>query len=95
MSEIHGLFRQHGLLSGSSVTVLTGFLFSPTSLFLRSLAIRVSGWSPPGGLDPQDKSPDSLPVLGDRWSGAVVRRVLSGPGSARTEHKEVRCLLLI
>lgn len=56
----------------------------------RSLAIRVSGWSPPGGLDPQDKSPDSLPVLGDRWSGAVVRRVLSGPGSARTEPKEPR-----
>lgn len=56
----------------------------------RSLAIRVSGWSPPGGLDPQDKSPDSLPVLGDRWSGAAVRRVLSGPGSARTEPKEPR-----
>ncbi|XP_031204681.1 caspase recruitment domain-containing protein 10 isoform X1 [Mastomys coucha] len=56
----------------------------------RSLAIRVSGWSPPGGLDSQDKSPDSLPVLGDRWSGAVVRRVLSGPGSARTEQKEPR-----
>ncbi|XP_052017095.1 caspase recruitment domain-containing protein 10 isoform X3 [Apodemus sylvaticus] len=56
----------------------------------RSLAIRVSGWSPPGGLDPQDKSPDSLPVLGDRWSGAVVRRVLSGPGSAGTEQKEPR-----
>lgn len=56
----------------------------------RSLAIRVSGWSPPGGLDPQDKSPDSLPVLGDRWSGSVVRRVLSGPGSARTEQKEPR-----
>lgn len=56
----------------------------------RSLAIRVSGWSPPGGLDPQDKSPDSLPVLGDRWSGAAVRRVLSGPGSARMEPKEPR-----
>lgn len=56
----------------------------------RSLAIRVSGWSPPGALDPQDKSPDSLPVLGDRWSGAAVRRVLSGPGSARTEPKEPR-----
>lgn len=58
----------------------------------RSLAIRVSGWSPPAGLDPQDKSPDSMPGLGDRWSGAVVRRVLSGPGSARTEQKEVRSL---
>ncbi|XP_021039347.1 caspase recruitment domain-containing protein 10 [Mus caroli] len=57
----------------------------------RSLAIRVSGWSPPAGLqDPQDKSPDSMPGLGDRWSGAVVRRVLSGPGSARTEQKEPR-----
>ncbi|XP_021509697.2 caspase recruitment domain-containing protein 10 isoform X2 [Meriones unguiculatus] len=59
-------------------------------LLNRSLAIRVSGWSPPGGLEPQDKSPESLPVLGDRWSGAVVRRVLSGPGSARTEQKEPR-----
>ncbi|KAL1767104.1 caspase recruitment domain-containing protein 10 [Sigmodon hispidus] len=59
-------------------------------LLNRSLAIRVSGWSPSGGLDPQDKSPDSLPVLGDRWPGAVVRRVLSGPGSARTEQKEAR-----
>ncbi|XP_050021672.1 caspase recruitment domain-containing protein 10 isoform X3 [Alexandromys fortis] len=59
-------------------------------LLNRSLAIRVSGWSPSGGLEPQDKSPDSLPVLGDRWSGAVVRRVLSGPGSARTEQKEPR-----
>ncbi|XP_051015894.1 caspase recruitment domain-containing protein 10 isoform X2 [Acomys russatus] len=59
-------------------------------LLNRSLAIRVSGWSPPGGLEPQDKSPDSLPGLGDRWSGAVVRRVLSGPGSARTEQKEPR-----
>ncbi|XP_038935188.1 caspase recruitment domain-containing protein 10 isoform X4 [Rattus norvegicus] len=60
------------------------------SLLELSLAIRVSGWSPSGGLDPQDKSPDSLPILGDRWSGAVVRRVLSGPGSARTEQKEPR-----
>ncbi|XP_040610114.1 caspase recruitment domain-containing protein 10 isoform X2 [Mesocricetus auratus] len=59
-------------------------------LLNRSLAIRVSGWSPSGGLDLQDKSPDSLPVLGDRWSGTVVRRVLSGPGSARTEQKEPR-----
>ncbi|XP_052604252.1 caspase recruitment domain-containing protein 10 isoform X1 [Peromyscus californicus insignis] len=59
-------------------------------LLNRSLAIRVSGWSPSGGLEPQDRSPDSLPVLGDRGSGAVVRRVLSGPGSARTEQKEPR-----
>lgn len=78
------------LLSRYSVTVLTGLLVPLPSFCLRSLAIRVSGWSPPGGLDPQDKSPDSLPVVGDRWSGAVVRRVLSGPGSARTEPKEVR-----
>nr|XP_045008759.1 caspase recruitment domain-containing protein 10 isoform X2 [Jaculus jaculus] len=56
----------------------------------RSLAIRVSGWSPPGGPEPQDKGPDSLSLLGDRWSGTVVRRVLSGPGSARTEHREPR-----
>ncbi|XP_075863118.1 caspase recruitment domain-containing protein 10 [Microcebus murinus] len=57
--------------------------------FNRSLAIRVSGRSPPGGPEPQDKGPDSLPLLGDRWSGAV-RRVLSGPGSARVEPRESR-----
>ncbi|XP_047406812.1 caspase recruitment domain-containing protein 10 isoform X1 [Sciurus carolinensis] len=57
-------------------------------LLNRSLAIRVSGWSPPGGPEAQDKSPDGLSFLGDRWSGAVVRRVLSGPGSARTEPRE-------
>ncbi|XP_029410964.1 caspase recruitment domain-containing protein 10 isoform X2 [Nannospalax galili] len=56
----------------------------------RSLAIRVSGWSPPGGPELQDRGADSLPFLGDRWSGGVVRRVLSGPGSARTEQKEPR-----
>ncbi|XP_053439978.1 caspase recruitment domain-containing protein 10 isoform X2 [Nycticebus coucang] len=55
----------------------------------RSLAIRVSGRSPPGGPEPQDKGPDGLSLLGDRWSGAV-RRVLSGPGSARTEPRESR-----
>lgn len=55
-------------------------------LINRSLAIRVSGWSPPGG----PESPDCLSLLGDRWSGAVVRRVLSGPGSARTEPREPR-----
>ncbi|OWK03882.1 hypothetical protein Celaphus_00014110, partial [Cervus elaphus hippelaphus] len=59
-------------------------------LFSRSLAIRVSGWSPPGGPEPQDKGPDSLSFLGDSWSGAVVRRVLSGPGSARVEPREPR-----
>ncbi|XP_077024868.1 caspase recruitment domain-containing protein 10 isoform X2 [Tamandua tetradactyla] len=59
-------------------------------LFNRSLAIHVSGWSPPGGPEPQDKSPDSLPFLGDSWPGAVVRRVLSGPGSARVESRETR-----
>uniref|UniRef100_A0A8C2NBR9 Caspase recruitment domain-containing protein 10 n=1 Tax=Capra hircus TaxID=9925 RepID=A0A8C2NBR9_CAPHI len=59
-------------------------------LFNRSLAIRVSGWSPPGGPEPQDKGPDSLSFLGDSWSGAVVRRVLSGPGSARVEPREPR-----
>ncbi|XP_037703527.1 caspase recruitment domain-containing protein 10 isoform X2 [Choloepus didactylus] len=58
--------------------------------FNRSLAIRVSGWSPPGGPDSQDKSPDGLPFLGDSWSGAVVRRVLSGPGSAKAESCEPR-----
>ena len=50
----------------------------------------MSGWSPPGGPEPQDKGPDSLSFLGDSWSGAVVRRVLSGPGSARVEPREVR-----
>ncbi|XP_070310021.1 caspase recruitment domain-containing protein 10 isoform X1 [Odocoileus virginianus] len=59
-------------------------------LFNRSLAIRVSGWSPPGGPESQDKGPDSLSFLGDSWSGAVVRRVLSGPGSARVEPREPR-----
>uniref|UniRef100_A0A4W2F092 Caspase recruitment domain family member 10 n=1 Tax=Bos indicus x Bos taurus TaxID=30522 RepID=A0A4W2F092_BOBOX len=59
-------------------------------LFNRSLAIRVSGWNPPGGPEPQDKGPDSLSFLGDSWSGAVVRRVLSGPGSARVEPREPR-----
>uniref|UniRef100_A0A2K6P587 Caspase recruitment domain-containing protein 10 n=1 Tax=Rhinopithecus roxellana TaxID=61622 RepID=A0A2K6P587_RHIRO len=56
----------------------------------RSLAIRVSGRSPPGGPEPQDKGPDGLSFYGDRWSGAVVRRVLSGPGSARMEPREQR-----
>ncbi|XP_015338221.1 caspase recruitment domain-containing protein 10 [Marmota marmota marmota] len=56
----------------------------------RSLAIRVSGWSPPGGPEAQDKGSDGLSFLGDRWSGAVVRRVLSGPGSARTEPRELK-----
>uniref|UniRef100_A0A5F9D459 Caspase recruitment domain-containing protein 10 n=1 Tax=Oryctolagus cuniculus TaxID=9986 RepID=A0A5F9D459_RABIT len=59
-------------------------------LINRSLAIRVSGWSPPGGPESPDRGPDCLSLLGDRWSGAVVRRVLSGPGSARTEPREVR-----
>ncbi|KAM4883326.1 caspase recruitment domain-containing protein 10 [Thomomys bottae] len=59
-------------------------------LFNRSLAIRMSGWSPPGGPESQDKSPENLSFLGDRWSGAVVRRVLSGPGSAGTEPREPR-----
>uniref|UniRef100_A0A2K5DMR3 Caspase recruitment domain-containing protein 10 n=1 Tax=Aotus nancymaae TaxID=37293 RepID=A0A2K5DMR3_AOTNA len=59
----------------------------------RSLAIRVSGRSPPGGPEPQDKGPDGLSFYGDRWSGAVVRRVISGPGSARMEPREVRALL--
>ncbi|XP_004589585.2 caspase recruitment domain-containing protein 10 [Ochotona princeps] len=59
-------------------------------LLNRSLAIRVSGWSPPGGPESPDKGSDCLPFLGDRWSGAVVRRVLSGPGSARTESQEPR-----
>ncbi|XP_006890282.1 PREDICTED: caspase recruitment domain-containing protein 10 [Elephantulus edwardii] len=59
-------------------------------LFNRSLAIRLSGWNPPGGPEPQDKSLDSLSLLGDSWSGSVVRRVLSGPGSARTEPGEPR-----
>ncbi|XP_020018203.2 caspase recruitment domain-containing protein 10 isoform X1 [Castor canadensis] len=56
-------------------------------LLNRSLAFRVSGWSPPG-LEPQVKVSDSLSFLGDRWSGAAVRRVLSGPGSAKTELRE-------
>ncbi|XP_071465607.1 caspase recruitment domain-containing protein 10 isoform X2 [Marmota flaviventris] len=56
----------------------------------RSLAIRVSGWSPPGGPEAQDKGSDGLSFLGDGWSGAVVRRVLSGPGSARTEPRELK-----
>nr|XP_051697101.1 caspase recruitment domain-containing protein 10 isoform X2 [Oryctolagus cuniculus] len=59
-------------------------------LINRSLAIRVSGWSPPGGPESPDRGPDCLSLLGDRWSGAVVRRVLSGPGSARTEPRELR-----
>ncbi|XP_021114692.1 caspase recruitment domain-containing protein 10 isoform X5 [Heterocephalus glaber] len=59
-------------------------------LLNRSLAIRMSGWSSPGGPESQDKGPDGLPFRGDRWSGAVVRRVLSGPGSARTEPREPR-----
>ncbi|XP_053775515.1 caspase recruitment domain-containing protein 10 isoform X1 [Desmodus rotundus] len=58
-------------------------------LFNRSLAIHVSGRSPPGGPEPQDRGPDGLPFPGDSWSGAVVRRVLSGPGSARVEPREV------
>ncbi|XP_059537590.1 caspase recruitment domain-containing protein 10 isoform X1 [Myotis daubentonii] len=58
----------------------------------RSLAIQVSGRSPPGGPEPQDRGPDGLPLLGDSWSGTVVRRVLSGPGSAaaRVEPREPR-----
>uniref|UniRef100_A0A8C9KMK4 Caspase recruitment domain family member 10 n=1 Tax=Panthera tigris altaica TaxID=74533 RepID=A0A8C9KMK4_PANTA len=59
-------------------------------LLNRSLAIRVSCRSPPGGPEPQDKGPDGLSFLGDSWSGAVVRRVLSGPGSARGEPREPR-----
>ncbi|XP_033260900.1 caspase recruitment domain-containing protein 10 isoform X1 [Orcinus orca] len=59
-------------------------------LLNRSLAIRLSGWSPPGGPEPQDKGLDGLSFLGDSWSGAVVRRVLSGPGSARVEPREPR-----
>ncbi|XP_071075154.1 caspase recruitment domain-containing protein 10 isoform X2 [Dasypus novemcinctus] len=58
--------------------------------FNRSLAIPVSGWSPPGGPESQDKSPDGLPFTGDSWSGVVVRRVLSGPGSARADSREPR-----
>lgn len=50
----------------------------------------MSGRSPPGGPEPQDKGPDGLSFFGDSWSGAVVRRVLSGPGSARGESREVR-----
>ncbi|CAD7677172.1 unnamed protein product [Nyctereutes procyonoides] len=59
-------------------------------LLNRSLAIRVSCRSPPGGPEPHDKGPDGLSFLGDSWSGAVVRRVLSGPGSARAEPREPR-----
>ncbi|XP_070455814.1 caspase recruitment domain-containing protein 10 isoform X1 [Equus przewalskii] len=59
-------------------------------LLNRSLAIRVSGRSPPGGPEPQDKGPDGLSFFGDSWSGAVVRRVLSGPGSAQGESREPR-----
>uniref|UniRef100_A0A452UKA6 Caspase recruitment domain family member 10 n=1 Tax=Ursus maritimus TaxID=29073 RepID=A0A452UKA6_URSMA len=59
-------------------------------LLNRSLAIRVSCRSPPGGPESQDKGPDGLSFLGDSWSGAVVRRVLSGPGSARVESREPR-----
>ncbi|XP_073069960.1 caspase recruitment domain-containing protein 10 [Manis javanica] len=67
-----------------------GFLARGCGLDLlnRSLAIRVSGRSPPGGPEPQDKGPDGLSFLGDSWSGAMVRRVLSGPGSARAEPRE-------
>ncbi|KAM8779454.1 caspase recruitment domain-containing protein 10 isoform 2-T2 [Rhynchonycteris naso] len=61
---------------------------SGVDLFNRSLAIQVSGRSPPGGPEPQDRSPDGLPFLGDSWSGTVVRRVLSGPGSAKVEPRE-------
>uniref|UniRef100_A0A8C7A691 Caspase recruitment domain-containing protein 10 n=1 Tax=Neovison vison TaxID=452646 RepID=A0A8C7A691_NEOVI len=59
-------------------------------LINRSLAIRVSCRSPPGGPESHDKGPDGLSFLGDSWSGAVVRRVLSGPGSARVESRETR-----
>ncbi|XP_039733679.1 caspase recruitment domain-containing protein 10 isoform X2 [Pteropus medius] len=60
-------------------------------LLNRSLAIQVSGRSPPGGPETQDRGSDGLPFLGDSWSGAtVVRRVLSGPGSARVEPREPR-----
>nr|XP_036862052.1 caspase recruitment domain-containing protein 10 [Manis javanica] len=67
-----------------------GFLARGCGLDLlnRSLAIRLSGRSPPGGPEPQDKGPDGLSFLGDSWSGAMVRRVLSGPGSARAEPRE-------
>ncbi|XP_054430486.1 caspase recruitment domain-containing protein 10 [Pteronotus mesoamericanus] len=58
--------------------------------FNRSLAIQVSGRSPPGGPEPQDRGPDGLSFLVDSWPGAVVRRVLSGPGSARAEPREPR-----
>ncbi|XP_045146271.1 caspase recruitment domain-containing protein 10 [Echinops telfairi] len=59
-------------------------------LFNRSLAIRLSGWNPLGGPEPQDKSPDCQSFPGDSWSGTVVRRVLSGPGSAPAEPREPR-----
>ncbi|XP_037369513.1 caspase recruitment domain-containing protein 10 [Talpa occidentalis] len=56
----------------------------------RSLAIRVSRRSPPGGPEPQDKGPDGLSFLGDSWAGPGVQSVLSGPGSARAESREPR-----
>ncbi|XP_019520185.1 PREDICTED: caspase recruitment domain-containing protein 10 isoform X3 [Hipposideros armiger] len=56
----------------------------------RSLAIQVSGRSPPGGPEPQDRGLDGLPFLGDSWSGAAIRGVFSGPGSARVEPREPR-----
>ncbi|XP_054997097.1 caspase recruitment domain-containing protein 10 isoform X1 [Sorex araneus] len=55
-----------------------------------SLAIRVSGRSPPGGPESQSRGPDGLSLLADSWSGAMVRRVMSGPGSARVEAREPR-----
>ncbi|XP_004675735.1 PREDICTED: caspase recruitment domain-containing protein 10 isoform X2 [Condylura cristata] len=68
-----------------------GFLARGCGLDLnRSLAIRVSRRSPPGGPEPQDKGPDGLPLLGDSWSGLAVRSVFSGPGSARVESREPR-----
>nr|XP_019608554.1 PREDICTED: caspase recruitment domain-containing protein 10 isoform X3 [Rhinolophus sinicus] len=59
-------------------------------LLNRSLAIQVSGRSPPGGPEPQERGLDGPPLLGDSWSGAGVRRVFSGPGSARVEPREPR-----
>lgn len=55
-----------------------------------SLAIRLSGRSPPGGPEPNSRAADGLPFHADSWSGAVVRRVLSGPGSARVDIREPR-----
>lgn len=73
------------------IKILTELQFPSSFSLLRSLAIQVSGRSPPGGPETQDRGPDGLPFLGDGWSGAtVVRRVLSGPGSARAEPREVR-----